>query len=207
MITNYTTLQAAITNWLHRNDLTTVIPDFISLAESRINRLLSARGTEIDAVLTATAGSAFIDLPADFGSSIALWFESVSPRRLLIFKTPSELDYVAVESVPNYWAVNGSQIQLDRLASEAYSLRLRYLQNLAIASTDTNYVLTNYPDIYLYGALIESAGFIGDDNRIGVWQQKFEQALIEAQSNENTVKKIALVTEASSKNRFNILEG
>lgn len=207
MITNYSTLQTAIATWLHRSDLTAVIPDFIALAESRINRLLTARGTETDTSITATAGSAYIDLPADFGSPIALWLETFTPRKQLIFKTPVELGFVSVSGYPNYWAVKGSQIQLDRLASEAFALTLRYVQNLNLATTDTNYVLSNYPDIYLYGALLESAGFIRDDSRIPIWQQKFEQALAEAQSNENSVKKAALITEPANSSRFNILEG
>jgi hypothetical protein len=207
VITNYTTLQSTIANWLHRSDLTAVIPDFIALAESRINRLLTARGTETDANLTATINSALIDLPTDFGSPVALWLETISPRQLLIFKTPVEIDYVAVQAQPNYWAIKGSQIQLDRLAASAYPLTLRYVQNLNIASTDTNYVLTNYPDIYLYGALLESAGYIRDDSRLVIWQSKFEQALTEAQSNEITSKKSTLITETSANSRFNILEG
>lgn len=202
-ITNYSTLQTAIATWLHRSDLTAVIPDFIALAESRINRLLTARGTEIDAPLTATLGSAYIDLPADFGSPIALW----QGDKKLIFKTSVDLSFAEIAGSPNYWAVKGSQIQLDRLASEAFALTLRYVQNLNLATTDTNYVLSNYPDIYLYGALLESAGFIRDDSRIPIWQQKFEQALAEAQSSENSVKKAALITEPANSSRFNILEG
>ena len=203
MITNYPTLQTAIATWLHRSDLTAVIPDFIALAESRINRLLTARGTEIDTSLVATVGSAYIDLPTDFGAPIALW----QGDKKLILKTSVDLSFADIAGSPNYWAIKGSQIQLDRLASESFALTLRYVQNLNLATTDTNYVLSNYPDIYLYGALLESAGFIRDDSRIPIWQQKFEQALAEAQSNENSVKKVALITEPANSSRFNILEG
>ena len=203
MITNYSTLQTAIATWLHRSDLTAVIPDFIALAESRINRLLTARGTETDTSLVATVGSELVNLPADFGAPIALW----QGDKKLIFKTAVDLSFAAISGSPNYWAIKGAQIQLDRLASEAFALTLRYVQNLNLATTDTNYVLSNYPDIYLYGALLESAGFIRDDSRIPVWQQKFEQALAEAQNNENSVKKVALVTEPTAHARFNILEG
>ena len=37
-LTNYTGLQASIANTLNRDDLTTVIVDFVKLAEAQINR-------------------------------------------------------------------------------------------------------------------------------------------------------------------------
>ena len=39
-ITTYAELKTAIANWLNREDLTSVIPDFISLAEADFNRKL-----------------------------------------------------------------------------------------------------------------------------------------------------------------------
>ncbi len=39
-ITTYSELKTALGNWLNRDDLTAVIPDFISLAETDINRKL-----------------------------------------------------------------------------------------------------------------------------------------------------------------------
>jgi hypothetical protein len=206
-ITNYAELQTSIANWLHRSDLTAVIPDFIALAESRINRVLSARGTEIEAVLTATPQSEFVDLPNDFGAPIVLWLESFMPRQELILKQASELNYSPIESYPNFYTIKSNQIQLDRIAGDSYPLRLRYLQNLDIATTDTNYVLTNYPDIYLYGALVESASFIRDEAQAPIWQQKFENAMIEAQGSENSAKNTLLTTENINTSRFSIVAG
>ena len=37
-ITTYAELKSSIANWLNRDDLTSVIPDFISLAEAQIAR-------------------------------------------------------------------------------------------------------------------------------------------------------------------------
>lgn len=206
-ITNYSTLQTAIANWLHRSDLTSVIPDFIALAESRINRVFAARGAEIDVTLSATADSAFVSLPADFSSPIALWLESFVPRRQLVFKQPSELAYVPVKTYPNFWTIKDGQIQFDRIAAGNYPLTLRYKQSSNIAATDTNYILTNYPDIYLFGALVEAASFIRDEAQAPIWQQKFENAINEAQSNENASKESLLATENMNKQRFSIVAG
>ena len=37
-LTNYTGLKASIADFLNRDDLTSVIPDFVALAEAQINR-------------------------------------------------------------------------------------------------------------------------------------------------------------------------
>ena len=52
----YANLQTAIANELHRTDLTNYIPDWITLAESRINKLLRVRQMETTQASTIAAG-------------------------------------------------------------------------------------------------------------------------------------------------------
>jgi hypothetical protein len=44
-------------------------------------------------------------------------------------------------------------------------------------SNTTNTILTNYPDLYLYGALAESAPFIMQDDRLKTWAGLYKEAL------------------------------
>ena len=39
-LTSYSELKSSLADWLNRDDLTSVIPDFISLAEAQIERRL-----------------------------------------------------------------------------------------------------------------------------------------------------------------------
>ena len=57
-ITTYAELQTAIANWLARDDLTTYLPDFITLFEAAANRRLRVRQMETTATLTPSSGSA-----------------------------------------------------------------------------------------------------------------------------------------------------
>lgn len=43
----------------------------------------------------------------------------------------------------------------------------------------TNWLLTSHPDIYLYGALVEAAPYLGDDPRVVVWEAQLERRLNE----------------------------
>ncbi len=42
-LTTYNELKTSVGDWLNRTDLTTVIPDFIALAEAQIERQLRTR--------------------------------------------------------------------------------------------------------------------------------------------------------------------
>ena len=50
----FTELKDAIADWLDRSDLTARIPDFIALAEARINRELRIRPMEVRSTMYAT---------------------------------------------------------------------------------------------------------------------------------------------------------
>lgn len=211
-INDFSSLKTAVANWLHRSDLTDRIPDFISLAESRINRLIPTRGTEVETTLTATSGSAFINLPADFNTPVALWLEAWTPRKLLVLVHPINLPYMPISSYPTYWMLLQNQIKFDRLANDNFNLTFRYivLSNLSNAAP-TNYILTNYPDLYLYATLIEAAPFIRDNETTQMWETRFYKARDEVIANENQFKSNAiLLTEPAKltqRRTFNIYEG
>ena len=65
-ITNYTTLQSTIADYLARTDLTTQIPLFIQLAENRLRRDLRIRPMLKVVTTTTTAGDPTVSLPSDF---------------------------------------------------------------------------------------------------------------------------------------------
>ena len=58
-------LKTAVANWLGRDDLTDRIPEFIALAEGRMNRTIFARAQEVRATATLTAEDAYTALPTD----------------------------------------------------------------------------------------------------------------------------------------------
>jgi hypothetical protein len=210
--TSYAELKTAIADWLHRSDLTSRIPDFISLAEAKINRNLALPSGEVDASLVMVPGSRYVALTSDFNTPIALWIETYLPRRKLIPMIPSELPVnTALSAAPNYWAVDGDNLAFDCLADQAYSLTLRYAKNYQLSDiVTTNYILQNYPDIYLYGALLQSIPFTSDMSNAQTYSSMFEAAMMEASKDQNKQKGIAaLRTEIAPmrSERFNINRG
>lgn len=188
-LATYSDLQASIANWLHRSDLTAQISDFISLAESRLNRLLTLRSMETDAVLSSVPASRYIALPADFNSPVAMWLEDAEPREKLDYVLPGELAVTDTAGFPEYWAVDNAQIAFERPAGGTYCFTLRYLKKFALSTgTPTNALLTAYPDAYLFGALLEAAPYMRDDARVGLWQERFDRAIQEISNRENSTR-------------------
>lgn len=177
----YSALQAAVADWLHRTDLTARIPDFIRLAEASINRRLSIFPKEIDGMLVAEIDSRFVALPTDFGSPIQLSSRHTNPWWDIAMVMPTELfPNDDDQGLPSRWAVDGANIAFEKLADQAYPLVLRYYQNLYLSDAQpTTPLFTRAPDLYLYGALAHSAPFLRNDERLPMWQGKFNLLLQE----------------------------
>lgn len=204
-------LTAAVANWLHRTDLTPRIPDFIQLAETRINRVMAPRMEEVEVLLFSTLGSGNLPLPQDYNAPVSLWLEAWQPSRLLTQLPAVNFQVQEGLGFPIAWTVKDNRIQLNRIPTEVSQFRLRYQKKFKLVSPgDTNYVLKNYPDVYLYGALTHSAPFLRDDQRALVWKTLWDEALLEAQHQESLSKsKGVLVTDPAlrSERTWNIIEG
>jgi hypothetical protein len=89
-LATYTDLKTSVANYLERDDLTAVIPDFITLTENRLNRDLRVRVNLVRATTSTTAGTEFYDLPSD-----------LIELRNITYNTTNDsyaLDYVSPES-------------------------------------------------------------------------------------------------------------
>lgn len=213
-LATYADLKTSVQTWLHRTDLAAQVTDFIALAESRLNRVLRLRVMEVDTALTATPNSRFLPLPSDYNQPVALWLESFTPRRELQQRQPQMLAYRPVQTFPNFWAIDGAQIALDRLAGAAYPFTFRYQKILSLAAggdDGTNWLLTNHPDAYLFAALLEATPYIRDDGRMALWQDRYDRCVKEIQANQDRSQAFSLLgVEVAARQRlgrFNMIEG
>jgi hypothetical protein len=188
-ITDYAALQSAVTEYLARDQDTTLIariPTFIQLAEAKFNRQLYVRQMEQRATALVNLASSepeFISLPADFQSMRRVRLSSVTGRPSLAFRSGTQLDEYRfgtsnVVAQPRYFTVFGDEIELAPTPDAAYTIEMVYRRNIPpLATNDPNWLLTLAPDLYLYGALLESAPYIKEDGRIETWGLGFSAAL------------------------------
>jgi hypothetical protein len=64
--TNYTSFVTTVENYLARSDLTSVIPDFVELAQERLSRDLRVQEMLKVSTASTTSGDATVGFPADF---------------------------------------------------------------------------------------------------------------------------------------------
>jgi hypothetical protein len=184
-ISTYSELQTAVANWLNRTDLTDRIPEFIALAEAQMNRRLRVRQMVTRA--EAALASEFVDAPQDMLEPIRLTLEiSESDIRMLQYLAPERLlaEKVGIVSSaePAFYSMVGGSLQLLPMPDTTYTSELTYYARIApLASNSTNWLLSAYPDAYLYGALLQAAPYLVDDERTVTWGTMFQAALNDIQ--------------------------
>jgi len=181
-ITNYSELQTAVADFLNRDDLTSVIPTFISLAEAQIARDL--RHWRQQRRVTTTVDEQYENLPTDFVEMVSL---RTDDDYTLEFASRGEimrrkLDLGGTSGRPIVFTLNAGQIEFVPTPDASYTLEMVYYARIpALSDTDTfNWLLTNYPDVYLYGALLHAAPYLADDVRLAVWSQLYGTAIQQA---------------------------
>ena len=178
-ITNYTELQASLAAWLHRTDLAAVIPDFITLAETRMNGTLESRNMEARVTLTCVPSVRTVAFPSDLMDMKRLAVIDADPVQVLQYKSPDQLiedsAYLAATSRPTCFTVVGSTVELAPTPDKAYALELLYQQRIPALSVSnpSNWVLAQNPNIYLFGALMSSAGYTQDESLHALWEKKY----------------------------------
>lgn len=184
-ITTYVELQAAAANWLVRGDLTARIPEFITLAEVRLNRTLRARLAEVEQGLAASVGARTIPLPAGFAEPLALWLERPEGRQALPFLEPLLMAAVSLRGEPGAWTIDGANVAFDRPCDQAYGVTLRMLRKFALSDAQpTNALLTDHPDVYLFATLCEAAPFLRDAELSNAYEARLARAIQEANAKD-----------------------
>tara|TARA_B100000902_G_scaffold253356_1_gene239862 strand:- start:1628 stop:2245 length:618 start_codon:yes stop_codon:yes gene_type:complete len=189
-IDTYSELKSAIADWLNRSDLTSVIPNFIELAEAELTRNLRHRKMIVRA--DATIDSEYTQTPDDWFQTQTLILET-DPITTLSYLTPDALNEKRKSSSANgkplFYTMIGTEIQVYPVPSGDYTAELVYYAKIPALSDSqtTNWLLDFAPDIYLYGSLMQSAPYLQDDQRLSVWNALYAQKILDIEiSNERT---------------------
>jgi len=177
-LTNFTDLKASVADFLNRSDLTSVIPDFITMTESEMNRLLRVR--EMSIRTRAPLDSQYLQLPVDYLGmrNIELLTTPVTPLEYL---NPQNIDLHRRDDPtgkPIFYTILQNNLEFAPVPDIEYTLEIIYYQRIpSLATFTTNWMMDNNPDAYLYGTLMQSAPYLHADERIQVWAGKFQQIL------------------------------
>jgi len=170
-LTNYGTLKTAVADWLSRADLDQQVPDFIKLAEATLNKIVRSTRMTANADVTVNAGARKATLPADLLEPIYVTLktdedfplEQVSPEQLVALRRSR----LRAQGSPRFFAVVGRSIEVTPTPPAQITLDVAYYQAITTlaSDSDTNWLLTYEPDLYLYTALLHAAPFLQDQQR------------------------------------------
>lgn len=188
-LANYADLQASVAAWMHRTDLTAVIPDFVTMAEARISRDLRLRKQITTSTLTTVAATQAITLPTDW-----LEFENVSvatvPERQLTYATIEQMDARfpsgGYTGIPAIYTIEGDQILFGPIPDTAYTINVIYYARFpSLITNSTNWLMTYHPNIYLFATMIEAFFYTQDAEQIARYTQRYNEGIDQLQQQDD----------------------
>lgn len=199
-ISSYSDMQALIERRLKRTDLDSYIPDYIRLGEARIYRELRVR--QMETALNSTIASGVIAVPTGYLEFKNVYVDGTPIQRLerktaewMYFNYPTRNS----DGKPCFIAREGSNFIFGPYPDSTYTIKGIYYKKLdALSDSNTsNWLITDCPDLLMYAALIEAQIDIHGDERIGLWEQKYQetkQQVIRADKLEETSGSVLSVT-------------
>jgi hypothetical protein len=187
-ITTFAELQtAAGTNWPNRSDLTVRVVEFIALAEANLrdHPAIGLQTITTDLEINAVQ----ISLPSDFRELKSLYYSDTTTPfygTIPVLAGPEALEewraqYGVSSGRPQYCAITegATKIRFSPAPDVTYVATLEYYGFLqALSTTNTsNWLLQSYPNIYLYATLCEAEPYLKNDERLGLWKAKLNEAL------------------------------
>jgi hypothetical protein len=152
-----------------RDDLAGNFPDFVVLFETFANRRLQTRQQEL--ITTLTPVNAVATLPPDYLAwRRVTWTGSYNKDLEYVHPSYFQLLFPVLPSAPpDYFTIEGSNLRVG--PADNTILTFDYFQKVpALTSgSPTNWLMTAYPDLYLFGVLTEAHGFVKDFDSVTFW--------------------------------------
>lgn len=185
---SYADLKSQIGTWLARDDLTERIPDFITLAEAGFNRRFRVREMEQRATATTTT-AVYYAWPSDF-LEIRFIKMDTNPPVVLTYLSPEQIEGMeeVSDQIPRYWSDIQSQLRVAPIPQAGLTMEINYFKKLALATDTNNWLLSKYPDIYLYGSLVQAEPYLMNDARVATWKSLLDAGIDQLDDQDWRVK-------------------
>lgn len=172
--------RTAIKSWSKRTEFSDAeIDDFTLLFEAEFFGDPEVRLRQMETVDAAFAVTdRLTPLPAGFlelRSIVSIGSPSY-PLKLITPQSAAEAyDYATASNGLGY-IIEGENLRIEPLPG-SLTLRLDYYAALTTITAGTpNWLLTNFPNCYLFGTLRYTAPYVGNDERIPMWEAWYQKA-------------------------------
>lgn len=204
-ISNYTELQSFVAQWAHRSDLTSVMPDLIKIGESYLNRVIRTRAQDTVTDLTASTSTRELAFPSRMLElcDLALVIDG-RQEKLQQVGTESFFSMIREEYGRPYAFCVKDKIEFDCIPDNSYTVKCHYFKSLDIATDSTNFLLTNYPDAYLFATMAALQSYTKSDP--SYYLGLMDKVVATINTNEARSKSTTLITEFGTSS-YNVYRG
>ena len=177
--TTYSSFVSTVESYLARTDLTSVIPDFVQMAQLRMSRDL--RTERMLKVATTSPTDNKVAFPSDFLELREMHLQG-NPPILLEFQTPDLFfrnGQTTLSGRSHYFTMLGTEFQFAPSQDSSYTIQILYYAQPTFISTTTasNLYLAYYPDALLYATLAEAEPYLMNDPRVVTWSSLYDRAI------------------------------
>ena len=176
------------------------IPQFINTAEIKIARDVKNIEARKTVLANFTPWQALYQKPARWRQTISMNFSTGQSYTPLL---PRSYEFcreywpdLTQTGTPKYYAdADLNYFLIVPTPPSASNWQIAYYETPEHLSdsNQTNWITENAPDLLLYGALVETAPYLKNDNRLAVWQQMYANALQSRQTEAENRKDDATV--------------
>jgi len=167
---DYLDLRVAVAEHVGNRNISDVLSRLTQTAESWLNQKLRSREQITAATVTFTNGSS--PLPADYLEMVAVYDPQSRP---MIQGTLQDVRQV----MSNYYryAIDGSNLYIYGISGTRDIQYYAALPTLTTSVSTTNWLLSKYPNIYLYAVGLEAAKFLRDAELIQATDALLQRAM------------------------------
>lgn len=133
-------------------EIADIFPRLVTLAEARFNRELRLRDQITEATLTLASGTAA--LPSDFLEMIGVYNAAGCEYVQQTLQQNKVMD--------GYYAISGGNLIRKGYSGDLLAQYYAAIPTITSSMTASNWLLSKYPGIYLYGVAFEAAKSIRD---------------------------------------------
>lgn len=176
---DYLGLRQQVARWLNRTDLDTQIPNFVRMAEQEHRR--DVRAQAMEQVFTGSLQAGALFYPPDFLEARLLMVDGVE-RSFVTLSTFRRLQQLGIKR-PAFTHVGQS---LEVLGSESGQFVLDYWAQFPslIDDTDSNWLLQNAYDVYLWKSCEKGCVWLRDAEGATAYRALYDAALASLNQSE-----------------------
>jgi hypothetical protein len=182
VVTNYTTLQTAVGDWLARSDLTSFIPNFVQNFEEDFYRDPLNWASWMESDLSVSISTSAAAVPSDYlGLKVAYISGQTSAplKRISLDQLYQRYPRAVSGGQASYISRNGANFEFGPVISSGTLVGTYYAKPTLIRddSDGINWLITNAPDLCIYGSLVTAEPFLQNEKRLPMWQSMYSTAL------------------------------